>query len=310
VDALKPSAGASRLDRGGVLVIDKPPGPTSHDIVAVVRRRLRGAKIGHTGTLDPFATGILPLVIGRATRLARYLTASDKEYHAVIRLGRATDTHDVTGGILAEAPPGTAMPGAEAMSALLATFLGTQLQIPPAFSAKMSGGVRAYEQARRGVAPQLAPVQVTVREVEMLSVRGPLVTVRLVASAGYYVRALARDVGLRLGFGACVETLRRTRSGAFTLGDALTLDKVQDDGFLDHLVPLEALLPDWPAVVVTAEGVARIGHGRDLEAGHCVSGLPLEALAAQVRVLGPDRRLVALAEMAPGPVLHPAVVLV
>jgi tRNA pseudouridine55 synthase len=306
MDARDSAPEAERLDRGGVLVIDKPPGPTSHDIVAVVRRRLRGAKIGHTGTLDPFATGVLPLVIGRATRLARYLTASDKEYHAVIRLGRATDTHDVTGAVLSEAPPGTAMPGAQALSALLTTFLGTWPQIPPAFSAKMSDGVRAYEQARRGVAIQLAPVH----EIELLSVEGPLVSVRLVSSAGFYVRALAHDVGLRLGVGACLDALRRTRSGVFGLRDAVTLDKVDQEGFLDHLVPLETLLPDWPAVAVTSEGAARVGHGRDLEPVHCVTGLPREAGAASFRVLGPDGRLLALAEAAPGAVLHPTVVLV
>ena len=310
VDGRESPPEASRLDRGGVLVIDKPPGPTSHDIVAVVRRRLRGAKVGHTGTLDPFATGVLPLVIGRATRLARYLTASDKEYHAVIRLGRATDTHDATGAVVSEAPPGTAMPGAETLSALLATFLGTWPQVPPSFSAKMSDGVRAYKQARRGVALQLAPVQVTVLEIDLLSVQGPLVAARLVSSAGFYVRAFAHDIGLRLGVGACLEALRRTRSGAFGLRDAVTLDKVHEKGLLDHLVPLEALLPDWPSVVVTGEGVARVGHGRDLEAGHCVDGLPPEADATPFRVLGPDGRLVALAEVAPGPVLHPAVVLV
>jgi tRNA pseudouridine55 synthase len=310
MDARDSAPEAGRLDRGGVLVIDKPPGPTSHDIVAVIRRRLRGAKIGHTGTLDPFATGVLPLVIGRATRLARYLTASDKEYDAVIRLGRTTDTHDVTGSVLSEVPPGTAMPGAQTLSALLTTFLGTWLQTPPAFSAKMSDGVRAYEQARRGVAVQLAPVQVTVHEIELLSVEGPLVSVRLVSSAGFYVRALAHDIGLRLGVGACLDALRRTRSGVFGLRDAVTLDKVDHDGFLDHLVPLEALLPDWPAVAVTSEGAARVGHGRDLEPIHCVTGLPREAGAASFRVLGPDGRLLALAEAAPGAVLHPTVVLV
>jgi tRNA U55 pseudouridine synthase TruB len=174
----------------------------------------------------------------------------------------------------------------------------------------MSQGVRAYAQARRGVALQLAPVQVTVRELEVLSVQGPLVAVRLVSSAGFYVRAFAHDLGLRLGIGACLESLRRTRSGDFGLGDALTLDRVHQERLLDHLVPLEALLPDWPSVTVTGEGVARVGHGRDLEAGHCREGLPGGGGATLFRVLGPDGRLVALAEAAPGPVLHPAVVLV
>jgi tRNA pseudouridine55 synthase len=300
--------------RGGVLVVDKPPGPTSHDIVAAVRRHCRGAKVGHTGTLDPFATGVLPLVIGQATRLARYVGGSDKEYIARFRLGLATDTHDITGRVISEAPAGTTLPSAAALEALLATFLGTWPQVPPAFSAKMADGVRAYEQARRGRAVALAPVDVTVHEIELLEMEGPVATVRLVTSAGFYVRAFAHDIGSRLGVGACLDALRRTRSGSFRLGGAVTLDALGQPGLEDRLVPLEALLPDWPAAVVTAEGVERIGHGRDLGPGHVRGALPAPSLTGPgqvlLRLLGPDGQLLALGELAPGGILHPAVVLV
>lgn len=296
--------------RGGVLVVDKPAGPTSHDVVAVARRRLHGAKVGHTGTLDPFATGVLPIVVGRATRLARYLSSSDKEYHALIRLGRATDTYDATGAVMCEAPPGAPLPTPDAVAAVLLTFLGTWPQTPPSFSAKMSDGVRAYEQARRGRVVELAPVDVTVSAIELLSMRGSMVAVRLVSSAGFYVRAFAHDVGLRLGLGGCLEELRRTRSGMFRLEDAITLDALQEPGLEGRLIPPEDLLPDWPGVALTAEGVERVVHGRDLGPDHCESHLLPGPDNALVRLVGPDGMLVALGKAGPGAVLHPAVVLV
>ena len=204
--------------RGGVLVLDKPPGPTSHDCVAAVRRKFRGSKVGHTGTLDPFATGVLPIVVGRATRLARYLSGTEKEYDALIRLGRATDTHDATGTVVFEAPDGLAIPDSDAVATVLDGYRGTWMQTPPAFSAKLAGGVRAYEQARRGRPVELAPVAVTVSALELLSVAGPLVRLRLVSSAGFYVRSLAHDIGVKLGTGATLEGLRRLRSGLIRPG--------------------------------------------------------------------------------------------
>jgi tRNA pseudouridine55 synthase len=312
VSAPQDPSDPSGFGRGGVLVIDKPPGPTSHDIVAVVRRRCRGLKVGHTGTLDPFATGVLPLVVGQATRLARYLGGDEKEYRAVIRLGRATDTHDETGQVVFEAPAGARMPGEDELTALLSTFLGTWAQTPPAFSAKLSDGVRAYDEARRGRPVSLAPVQVTVSDIELLGMEGPLATVRMATSAGFYVRAFAHEIGLRLGVGACLSSLRRTRSGGFRIEDAVSLAAVVEPGLERHLVRLEALLPDFPSVVLTAEGVDRAGHGRELGPLH-YSGQRPERPAGSggtpVRLLGPDGRLLALGEMAAGGILHPVVVL-
>ncbi|MFO7692030.1 MAG: tRNA pseudouridine(55) synthase TruB [Vicinamibacterales bacterium] len=295
--------------RGGVLVVDKPPGPTSHDIVAVVRRRFRGAKVGHTGTLDPFATGVLPLVIGRATRLAQHLTGADKEYDAFIRLGRATDTHDATGTVVFEAPEGLPLPGIDVVAAVLDTYRGTWMQTPPIYSAKRAGGVRAYEQARRGKPVELAPVEVTVSELELLSLTGSLVRVRLVSSAGFYVRALAHDLGVKLGTGATLDGLRRLRSGPFGLAGAVTLDvlALSDPGA--RLLPLESLLPDWPAVGLTREGVEWVSHGREVGPAQCAEGCPSAVAGRQVRFLGPDGRLAAIGVVGPGGVLHPSVVL-
>jgi len=300
---------AGPAGRSGVLVIDKPPGPTSHDIVAVVRRRFRGAKVGHTGTLDPFATGVLPIVIGRATRLARYLSGAEKEYDAIIRLGRATDTHDSTGKVVFEAPDHLPLPAVEAVAAELDGYLGTWMQTPPAYSAKLSAGVRAYDQARRGEPVELAPVAVTVSEIELLSMTGPLVRIRLVSSAGFYVRALAHDLGLKLGTGAALDGLRRLRSGPFGLADAVALDAVMHTDVETRMLPLESLLPEWPAIALTREGVEWVSHGRSVGPAQCAEGLRGAPAGCQLRLLGPDGRLVAIGDAGPGGVLHPAVVL-
>jgi len=296
--------------RGGVLVIDKPDGPTSHDIVAAVRRRLRGVKVGHTGTLDPFATGVLPLVIGRATRLARHLGGADKEYDATISLGRSTDTFDRTGRVVFTAPAGAPLPAAGAVASALDLFRGSWMQTPPAFSAKMSGGIRAYEQARRGGTVELAPVKVTVTDLELLSVDGPVVRVRLVASAGFYVRAFAQELGERLGTGGVLEGLRRLRSGAFTLQDAVTLDLLDQPELERRIRPLDLLLPEWPAVRLTAEGAEWAAHGRAIGPAQCRDGLAGALEAGDVRLIGPDGRLLATGSASPGGVLHPTVVLV
>jgi tRNA pseudouridine55 synthase len=275
----------------------------------VVRRRLRGSKVGHTGTLDPFATGVLPIVIGRATRLAQFLSGADKEYDALIRLGRATNTHDSTGAVVFEAPGGFPLPAPAAVAALLDGYRGTWMQTPPAFSAKLAGGVRAYDQARRGESVALAPVSVTVSQLEMLSMDGPLVRIRLVSSAGFYVRALAHDVGLKLGTGATLDALRRTRSGPFGLADAVTLDVVAQSDIDARVLPLEALLTDWPAVELTQEGAEWASHGRHLGPAQCANGPARLPAGSRARFFGPDGRLVAVGEAGPGGVLHPAVVL-
>src|SRR6266545_1478652 len=205
----------------GVIVIDKPEGLTSHDVVAVARRLLGEKRIGHTGTLDPLATGVLPLACGRATRLVRFLSASDKEYEASILFGVTTDTLDVTGE---ETSRSGATPSRDALMAALRSFEGEQMQVPPAYSAKKVGGRRAYDFARRDEPVELAAVPVRVSRLELLEFGDDRCRVSLTCSAGFYVRALVRDIGARCGTGACLEALRRTRSGDFTIDEAVPLE--------------------------------------------------------------------------------------
>ncbi len=198
----------------GALVIDKPAGPSSHDVVARVRRALRVERVGHTGTLDPLAMGVLPLLLGQATRLARFLAAGDKAYDARIRLGVATDTYDAAGEPVARASgtlDGVAIPDPSAVAHALAEFRGAIQQTPPPFSAKRIGGMRAYDLARRKAPVAPAPVTVTVHALDLVGVDGSAVDVRLVSSAGFYVRSLAHDLGRsRLGIESSV-AIRSTR---------------------------------------------------------------------------------------------------
>ena len=278
----------------GVLVIDKPPGLTSHDVVARVRRATGLRRIGHTGTLDPIATGVLPLVLGQATRLAALLSATTKTYEAVFRLGVVTDTYDLTGNVSGrphprsdggqgegapawragpqgdDQPPGDSRTAhlelridAQAIEAARSAFLGTFWQRPPPFSAKKIGGVRAYTLARRGRPVEPKPVKVTVHEFEILSFKEDRLRCRLTCSPGFYVRALAHEFGGRLGCGACLETLRREWSAGFGLDTAVPLDVVNAEGaaVLSRVIPLPGLLPDLPTLELTDRGARRAGHG-------------------------------------------------
>jgi tRNA pseudouridine55 synthase len=354
----------------GVLVIDKPAGPTSHDVVARVRRALGERRIGHTGTLDPGASGVLPLVIGRATRLAQFLSARDKSYDAVIRLGSSTDTGDAQGHVVG-VPHAAAMPSREAIEAALETCRGTYLQQPPAYSAKRIDGTRSYKLARASARstntstststststehlalriehlapsteprassiehhPQAAPlpaaVRVTAHAVDLLDLHGDTVTLRVDCSAGFYVRSLAHDLGVRLGTGAHLAGLRRTRSGDFTLRDSVTLDALERDRdpALTRLVPLAGMLRGLSSVVLTSQGVSHVCHGRDLGPADLApessmpggsSGPDLDIEAATglagprwIRLLDRDGALLGLArQTAASHVLHPSVVLV
>lgn len=288
----------------GVLVVDKPAGLTSHDVVAAARRALKERRIGHTGTLDPLATGVLPLACGRATRLVRFLTASDKDYEATIRFGLTTDTCDVTGRETARADR---RPEREAVERGLAALTGSYLQTPPAYSAKKVAGQRAYELARRDEPVALTPVGVTVARAELLGFDGWSARVALTCSTGFYVRAFAASLGDRVGTGACLEALRRTRSGDFTLTEAVSLDELVSDpaAAAERVVPLDRLLGSFPAVRLTDEERRRVAHGQEV-GGHATGGT-----AEWVRLIDPDGRLVALATPAEGrDSLHPAVVLI
>jgi len=290
----------------GLLVVDKPAGRTSHDVVDAVRRAYRTRRVGHTGTLDPFATGVLPVCLGRATRLARFLTAHDKAYRATLRLGFATDTDDPTGRPLGE-PRDVSLDRARVEAALRA-FLGPQEQRPPAYSAKQVDGQRLYARARRGESVEPRPVRVTFHALELVECRGCELVVDVTCSAGTYVRALARDLGAALEVGGHLAALRRTRSGPFGLAEATPFDQL--DGDPGRLVPLARLLPELPALRLAASQAEAVRHGRALPKALIENDLELEA-GARVRLLGPGGELLALAVLRlPEGLLQPDVVLV
>ena len=304
----------------GVIVIDKPEGLTSHDVVAAARRLLGEKRIGHTGTLDPLATGVLPLACGRATRLVRFLSAAEKEYDATILFGVTTDTLDVTGEEISRS---RRVPSRETLVAALEFFAGEQLQVPPAYSAKKVAGRRAYELARRDEAVALDPVAVCASRLELVEYGGDRCRISLTCSAGYYVRALARDLGERCGTGACLEALRRTRSGDFTLEEAVDLDtlgpirdrtnpesRIPNPGLQTVLIPMERLLPRFPAVTVTAEGLTRVSHGQHIRQIALASAATFGA-AEWVRLFDSGGALVGLGTpQAHSDSLHPEVVLI
>jgi tRNA pseudouridine55 synthase len=291
---------AARPACDGVLVVDKPAGPTSHDIVAMARRAVGTRAIGHTGTLDPAATGVLALVIGRATRLASYL-GGDKCYDAVIRFGRSTDTYDATGTVVADS---VERPSPAALAAALAGFRGPFDQAPPPYSAKKIGGVAAYDLARRDRAVRPAPVRVTVHALELTAFDRETARLRLTVSAGFYVRSLAHDLGAALGTGAVLEALRRTAAGPFPIEDAVPASRLSAEHrswLADRIRPIDALLPELPAVTLSEREAAMVRHGRDL---------PRPAPPALARLVDAAGHLVAIATPATRPgFLHPAVVL-
>jgi tRNA pseudouridine55 synthase len=240
--------------------VDKPAGPTSHDVVQRLRRVLSIKAVGHTGTLDPFASGLLVLLIGRATRVARFLDGLPKTYLAVARLGLRTDTDDRTGAVLGEPVP-TGAVSREMVEAALGSMVGSGVQRPPAYSAKLVDGVRSYRRARRGEAVALPELPVTVHAGELLGVTSDQVTFRVQVSTGTYVRALARDLGDRLGVGAHLAELRRERIGALDVRDAVPLERIGAD---TPLLPLARVLEHLPALALTDEELAGVRHGRAL----------------------------------------------
>jgi tRNA pseudouridine55 synthase len=313
----------------GLLVIDKPAGPTSHDVVARLRRVLGERRIGHTGTLDPAATGVLPLVIGRATRLARFMSGADKSYEAVVLLGVRTDTADLEGRPIGEPYEGP-LPSRDRVDAALDPFRGTFLQQPPAFSAKKIDGRRSHALARAargptrdahtGVAPRPALTTVTAHAIQLIALDGDKVTLKVDCSAGFYVRSLAQDLGERLGIGACLAALRRTRSADFTLDQAVPLDAAERDAaaVAGRVIPMNRLLRSLSAVALTVDGVRRVAHGRDVGPSDLEQGGPLLLAGAPgvieptsfLRLLDPAGELVAVAEPAGASgLLHPVVVL-
>lgn len=280
----------------GVLVVDKPAGPTSHDAVDRVRRALGTRRVGHTGTLDPFATGVLAVCVGKATRLSRFLMDSEKVYAAGVRLGFATTTDDLTGEPLGPAMDVALEP--EIVAAAARTFVGALDQVPPAYSAKRVGGRKMYELAREGESVAAAPARVVVHEIRVGALHGAHLEIVVRCSAGTYIRALARDLGAALGVGGHLVSLRRQRSGDFDVETATAWDDVPALA-RERLLPLERLLPGMPTVTVDGEGREAVRHGRPLEAAHLLVA-PEFPQGERVRVLDADGALLGLALAAVG----------
>lgn len=300
----------------GVLVLDKPAGWTSHDAVNKVRRLVGTTKVGHLGTLDPLATGVLPLVIGRATRLAQYFGKDRKGYEAVIRFGHSTFTYDREGEPTSEHQEiDLNEPARRAeLETLLERFRGPQMQMPPPVSAKKIEGVPAYKLARKQQPVELKAVEVEVFALEVLAVEGADLRIRLECSPGTYVRSIAHDLGQAMGgpaqgVGAYVEELRRTRSGEFALDEALTLEQLKqvcEEGRLEeHLLMGQRILPQIPCEIVDHLTESQIRQGRDFRTS------PFRAAkdAPLVKVLNREGQLVAMAERKLPQLYHPVLVL-
>jgi tRNA pseudouridine55 synthase len=291
----------------GVIVVDKEEGWTSHDVVSKMRRIANTKKIGHLGTLDPIATGVLPLVIGRATRLAQFYTRSDKIYEALIRFGFATDTYDRGGS--PTSPETEPQVGAEDLERLLDNFRGEILQAPPPVSAKKVDGVRAYALARRQMPVDLPPVPVRIHELTLLEVRGSEARLRAHCSGGTYMRSIAHDLGQALGCGAHLRDLRRMASAEFTLQQARTIPQLQqlaaENRLGEALTTAARMLPEFPSVYVEPLTAGQIRQGRNFP----VSPFRVQQGTRYVKAVSSDGELIAIGEAVLPNLYHPAVVL-
>jgi tRNA pseudouridine55 synthase len=291
----------------GAVVVDKPSGWTSHDVVNKVRRFAGTKKVGHLGTLDPAATGVLPLVIGRATRLAQFYTRNDKVYEGVIHFGYSTDSYDADGQ-----PTSTAQDivlDREQLEAALQKFRGPFAQVPPQVSAKKIAGRPAYEMARKQQTVELKAVNVEVYALDVLHMEGSEAEVRVHCSAGTYLRSIAHEAGLALGCGAFLKSLRRLASGDFKIQAARTLEQLgslaEAGHFEDALIPAAQLLPEFPAEMVDALTAGQIRNGRDFR----TSPFLVKPGGRFVKAVNAEGQLVAIGEARMPHLYHPVLVL-
>jgi len=273
----------------GIIIIDKPSAWTSHDVVAKLRGALKVKRVGHGGTLDPMATGVLPIFTGRATRAAEFCENADKEYIAGLRLGIVTDTQDITGAVIGACD---AVITASELADILPRFLGAQNQIPPMYSAIKQNGKKLYELARRGVDVTRAPRGIVVSEIELIGTQDNDFTLRIACSKGTYVRTLCHDIGHALGCGGTLSSLRRTKSGAFTIDMAHTLDSVLDaisaGGIDELLIAVDAIFSDYPAITLSEDDARKFRSGTPCD---CCD-LP----AGKYRLFGPDNEFLLIGE--------------
>lgn len=291
----------------GIIVVDKPRGWTSHDVVNRARRLAGTRRVGHLGTLDPGATGVLPLVIGRATRLAQFYTRNDKTYEGVIHFGCSTATYDSDG--VPDGEETLITLDRESLEAVLDRFRGEFLQVPPPVSAKKVGGRTAYEMARKNQPVELKPVPVQVDSLEVLRIEGCEAAVRVHCSAGTYLRSIAHDAGRALGPGAFLKDLRRLSSGDFRIEAARTLDQLMElaaaDRFAEAVIPVGELLPEFPAEMVDLVTAGQIRNGRDFR----VSPFQAARGSKYVKAVTARGELVAIGEARLPHVYHPVLVL-
>ena len=292
----------------GVVIVDKPAGLTSHDVVNRVRRILGQRSVGHLGTLDPSATGVLPIVLGNLTRLAQFYTHSEKTYEGVIRFGFSTDTYDADGQ--PTSPPDAHVNiNADELRALAAQFRGAIEQMPPPFSAKKIAGVPAYKLARKKKEVALQPVQVEIKEFKILETTASEATFRARVASGTYMRSVAHDLGQKLGCGAHLASLRRTAAAEFTIADAHTLEALAaamqqgtaESFVLTMLIHPRKLVPQLPSVTASEETAALIRSGRAVN-------LPEMSRAPQVKVFYGQRDLIAIATRIAGTLFQPKIV--
>jgi tRNA pseudouridine55 synthase len=291
----------------GVIVVDKPANWTSHDVVGKMRRVAKTKKVGHMGTLDPIATGVLPLVVGRATRLAQFYTRSDKIYEGVVRFGWSTSSFDRAGE--PTSPKVEILVNPDELEPLLERFRGEFLQTPPQVSAKKVDGKRAYELARKSVVVEMEPVTVHIYELAILSVNGADVVLRAHCSGGTYMRSIAHDLGQLMGCGAHLQELRRLSSGEFDISQARTIEQLEslaaDERLQDALVPASQMMPGFPNVFVDDVTTTAIRHGRNFPA----SPFRSQTGSKYVKAVTRQGELVAIGEAVLPNLYHPMVVL-
>jgi tRNA pseudouridine55 synthase len=288
----------------GLLVLDKPAGMTSHDVVRLVRRATGEESVGHMGTLDPMATGVLPLLLGKYTRLAQFYGHAEKTYTGTIRFGFATDTYDAEGKAASETKP--LKKSISELRAMAEEFLGESLQVPPVYSAKKIEGIPAYKLARAGKPVEMKPTRVVITEFDLLKQTGECVEFSMTISAGGYVRSVAHELGQKAECGAHLKSLRRTKAGAFTLQQAMTLETMQalaSTGELEAQLPHpRTLLPEMPSVTVDEMTAVRIRNGMAVN-------LPEYSSTVLIKIFANERDLLAIGKRIAGTLIQPMVVL-
>jgi tRNA pseudouridine55 synthase len=296
------------MSLNGLLILDKPSGMTSHDVVAIVRRATGEKSIGHLGTLDPMATGVLPLLLGRYTRLAQFFGQAEKEYTGHIRFGFATDTYDAEGE--AKGEPAPLMQSLSELQQLATHFHGEMDQLPPIYSAKKIGGVPAHKLARAGEPVPVKPARIRIHDFRLLSLEADTAAFAITVSAGGYVRSVAHELGAMAGCGAHLASLRRTRAGVFTLPQAITVDQLKDAAaapdpqavFAQLLPHPRTLLTEMPSVTVDEQSAGRLRNGMQVN-------LPEYSQASLVKVFTSPTELLGIARRVAGTLMHPHVII-